>query len=183
MKGAQLPYRVVQTSTRWLELRPETEMKVADFFVLLKKLITQSVKNVEWKERKRHEAKGGKKDWVISSDISQLKESSYQNTSRNSHVVMLFITNCYKIYIKVKVKLSPCFNEAPRHEGVLGKWRYISTHSLISALDGGEWSASRFGRFTPRGRFPATHWIGDWVGPRAVRSSKNVSLNIVGITA
>jgi hypothetical protein len=62
MKGAQLPYRVVQTSTRWLELRPETEMKVADFFVLLKKLITQSVKNVEWKERKRHEAKGGKKD-------------------------------------------------------------------------------------------------------------------------
>jgi hypothetical protein len=39
--------------------------------------------------------------------------------------------------IKVKVKLSLCFNWAPRHEGVLGKWRYSSTHSLISALDGG----------------------------------------------
>jgi hypothetical protein len=26
----------------------------------------------------------------------------------------------------------------------------ISTHSLASALDGGEWSASRPGRFTPR---------------------------------
>jgi hypothetical protein len=46
--------------------------------------------------------------------------------------------------------------------------RYNSTHSLISALDGGEWSASRPGRFTPRERAPGTHWIGGWVGPRAV---------------
>jgi hypothetical protein len=36
---------------------------------------------------------------------------------------------------------------------------YSSTHSLISALDGGEWSASRPGRFTPRERAPGTHWI------------------------
>jgi hypothetical protein len=42
------------------------------------------------------------------------------------------------------------------------------THSLTSALDGGEWSASRPGRFTPRERAPDTHWIGGWVGPRAV---------------
>jgi hypothetical protein len=41
-------------------------------------------------------------------------------------------------------------------------------HSLTSALDGGEWSASRPGRFTPREKAPGTHWIGDWVGPRAV---------------
>jgi hypothetical protein len=34
-------------------------------------------------------------------------------------------------------------NWAPRHEGALGKLRYSSTHSLTSALDGGEWSASR----------------------------------------
>jgi len=27
---------------------------------------------------------------------------------------------------------------APHHEGVLGEWRYSSTHSLTSALDGGE---------------------------------------------
>jgi hypothetical protein len=39
---------------------------------------------------------------------------------------------------------------------------------LTSALDGGEWSASRPGRFTPRERAPGTHWIGGWVGPRAV---------------
>jgi hypothetical protein len=36
---------------------------------------------------------------------------------------------------------------------------------LISALDGGEWSASRPGRLTP-GREPGTHWIGGWVGLR-----------------
>jgi hypothetical protein len=35
-----------------------------------------------------------------------------------------------------------------------------STHSLASALDGGEWSASHPGRFTPRERDPGTHWIG-----------------------
>jgi hypothetical protein len=45
---------------------------------------------------------------------------------------------------------------------------YSSTHSLTSALDGGEWSASRPGSFTPRERAPGTHWIGGWVGPRAV---------------
>jgi hypothetical protein len=41
-------------------------------------------------------------------------------------------------------------------------------HYLTSALDGGEWSASRPGRFTPRERDPGTHWIGGWGGPRAV---------------
>jgi hypothetical protein len=38
---------------------------------------------------------------------------------------------------------------------------------LTSALAGGEWSASRPGRFTPGERAPSTHWIGRWVGPRA----------------
>jgi hypothetical protein len=40
-------------------------------------------------------------------------------------------------------------------------------HYLTSALDGGEWSASRPGRCTP-GKSPGNHWIGGWVGPRAV---------------
>jgi hypothetical protein len=48
------------------------------------------------------------------------------------------------------------------------EWRFSSTHSLVSALDGGEWSASRPGRFTPSERAPGNHWIGGWVGPRAV---------------
>jgi hypothetical protein len=33
---------------------------------------------------------------------------------------------------------------------------------LTSALEGGEWLASRPGRFTPRERVPGTHWIGSW---------------------
>jgi hypothetical protein len=45
---------------------------------------------------------------------------------------------------------------------------YSSTHSLTSALEGGEWSASSSGRLTPRERVPGTHWIGGWMGPRAV---------------
>jgi hypothetical protein len=41
-------------------------------------------------------------------------------------------------------------------------------HSLTSALDGGEWSASRCGRFIPRRRAPGAHWLGGSVRPRAV---------------
>jgi hypothetical protein len=48
------------------------------------------------------------------------------------------------------------------------EWRYSFTHSSTSALDGGEWSASRPGRFTPRESTPGTHWIGGWIGSRAV---------------
>jgi hypothetical protein len=39
---------------------------------------------------------------------------------------------------------------------------------LTSALDGDEWSASHPGRFTPKERASGTHWIGGWMGPRAV---------------
>jgi hypothetical protein len=35
-------------------------------------------------------------------------------------------------------------------------------------VDGGEWSASRPSRFTPRERAHGTHWIGGWVNPRTV---------------
>jgi hypothetical protein len=38
---------------------------------------------------------------------------------------------------------------------------------LTSALAGGEWSASRPGRFTPDEKDPGTHWKGGWVDPRA----------------
>jgi hypothetical protein len=58
---------------------------------------------------------------------------------------------------RVKGKIVPVLNQAPRHEGVLGEWRNSSTHSLTSALHGGEWSASRPARFTPRERARGTH--------------------------
>jgi hypothetical protein len=64
--------------------------------------------------------------------------------------------NILKCKDKSKVKVVPVLflNWASRHEGVLGEWKYSSTHLLTSALDGGEWSASRPGRFTPPGKDP-----------------------------
>jgi len=32
-----------------------------------------------------------------------------------------------------------------------------------SALDGGEWLASRFGHFTHEERAPGAHWTGSWI--------------------
>jgi hypothetical protein len=45
---------------------------------------------------------------------------------------------------------------------------YSFNHSLTSALDEGDWSASRLGSFTPRKRAVDTPWIGGCVSPRAV---------------
>jgi hypothetical protein len=42
----------------------------------------------------------------------------------------------------------------------------IAPRILTSEVDGGEWSASRPGRFTRGKRDPGTYWIGGWVGPR-----------------
>jgi hypothetical protein len=70
--------------------------------------------------------------------------------------------------VKVKVKLSLCFNWTPRPKGILGEWKYSVTHSLTLVLDRGEWSASRPSRFTLKERDPVTPWIGGWVVPRAV---------------
>jgi hypothetical protein len=50
----------------------------------------------------------------------------------------------------------------------LGEWKYSSILSLILALDGGEWLVSRRCVFTPKEKAPITHWIGGWVGARAV---------------
>jgi hypothetical protein len=38
---------------------------------------------------------------------------------------------------------------------------------LTSPFDGGEWSVSRPGRFTPKERASDTHWIEGWTIPRA----------------
>jgi hypothetical protein len=51
---------------------------------------------------------------------------------------------------------------------------------LTLALVGGEWSASRPGRFTPKETAPGANWTGGWVGPRArlddVEKSKFLTL-------
>jgi hypothetical protein len=58
---------------------------------------------------------------------------------------------------------------SPRQEGVLGEWIYIyiSMLSSTSKLNGGEWSDSSTGHFTPREGAHFTLWVGGWVGPRA----------------
>jgi len=47
------------------------------------------------------------------------------------------------------------------------EWRYSSTHSLTSALDGGEWSASHPGHFTPQGKSPWYPLDGKLGGPQS----------------
>jgi hypothetical protein len=105
---------------------------------------------------------------------SNLDDVSYTLTEGSCDYPLSFQANSVikvkvkvKVKMKLKVKLSLCLTMTmPRRR--IGEWRYISTHFLTSTLDGDEWSASRTGRFTPRERVPGTHWIGGWVGPRAV---------------
>jgi len=56
-----------------------------------------------------------------------------------------------------------CLNTTPwkMYEGLEVKLHVF----LTPVLHGGEWSASRPGRFTPEERASGTHWIGGWVGP------------------
>jgi hypothetical protein len=66
---------------------------------------------------------------------------------------------------KDKVSLS-----LTEHQAIKTYWGVeVELHAfLTAALDGGEWSASRSGRFTPREKASGTHWLGGWVGPRVV---------------
>jgi hypothetical protein len=84
-----------------------------------------------------------------------------------------FTQICHMSYMQLtEVKIKSLsfffFNWEPSHEGISGKWRYSSMHSLTLALDGGEWSASHPGRFNPRKNVLGTHWIGGWVGHRTI---------------
>jgi hypothetical protein len=55
-----------------------------------------------------------------------------------------------------------------RYAGVLCERRYSCYSFLTSALEGGEWLASRPGHaLPPEERAPGTHCIGGWVGLRA----------------
>jgi hypothetical protein len=120
---------------------------------------------------------GSRFSWFSIRQTSELlKHKNKKNKTFLEALRNLFSFKCFHVLngtirnykIKVKLKLPLCFSWAPRHDGLLGEWRYSSTHSLISALDGGEWSASRPGHFNPRERALCTHWIGGWVDPSAV---------------
>jgi hypothetical protein len=65
-----------------------------------------------------------------------------------------------------KVKSSPCLTKYFAMKKY-GRVEALLHAFLTSALDGGEWSASRPARFTPRERATGTHWTGGWLDPRA----------------
>jgi hypothetical protein len=60
----------------------------------------------------------------------------------------------------------PVLKWEPRHEDVLWSGD-ICPRSLDVGASGGEWSASRPGRFAPRERAAGSPWIGCWVDSRA----------------
>jgi hypothetical protein len=66
---------------------------------------------------------------------------------------------------KVKLSLYLTMHHAMK---AYWEWRCSFTRSFTSALDEGEWSASRPDRFTPRETALGTHWIGGWVSLRTV---------------
>jgi hypothetical protein len=86
---------------------------------------------------------------------------SHSAQVRRKNVVTYSAKSCKDIVV-------PALQLSTMPEGILGEWKYSSTHSLTSALNGGEGSASHPSCFTLRERAPGTHWIGGWVGPRVV---------------
>jgi hypothetical protein len=70
--------------------------------------------------------------------------------------------------VKGKGKFVPVLNKFKNY--IMKAYGGVDAHIhifLIWALAGGEWATSRLGRCTPGERAPGTHWIGDWVDPRA----------------
>jgi hypothetical protein len=97
--------------------------------------------------------------------------SIWKNLAKKPHYasrkLQLKCENIVTVRCKVKVKLSLCLT---KHLAMKTYWGIggIVPQFLTSALDGGEGSVSLPGRFIPRERAHGTHWIGGWVGPRAV---------------
>jgi hypothetical protein len=58
----------------------------------------------------------------------------------------------------------PLLNQAPTHED---GWWSGGLAQRFSALDGGEWSALRPGRFTAWKKVSSTIWMGCWMKLRA----------------
>jgi hypothetical protein len=74
------------------------------------------------------------------------------------HCTLCYVMLCYVMLCYVMLR-TLCLT---KHHSMKTYWGVeVYLHALLtSALDGGEWSASCPGRFTPRERVPGTHWIG-----------------------
>jgi len=75
--------------------------------------------------------------------------------------------------VKVKVKLLLCLT---KHHAMKTYWGSgdIAPRILDLGLHGRERSASRLGRFAPRGRAPGTHWIGGYESERKISEFADV---------
>jgi hypothetical protein len=141
-------------------------------------------KNITWEGHIYSEEQRSNTLWNLPSHEFMINKSV---STWKSGLQIMLLFHRYKQHVKCHTILEcnlekdvdpvPFLNRTPRHEGVLGEWRYRSTHSLTSALDGSEWSVSRPGRFTPRKRASGTHWIGRRVGPRAYSHMFKESVN------
>jgi hypothetical protein len=90
----------------------------------------------------------------------QLHRTIHEFESRADLYVSVHL--CRKNTWKINATLSLCLINYALCRSV-----GIAPPILTSALDGGEWSASRPDRFNPGVRVPGTHWIGGRVVPRA----------------
>jgi hypothetical protein len=75
-----------------------------------------------------------------------------------------------KFHKNMSIKVSTNYKYSYPSVRLEDTWRNrgLQLHPLSnSALDGGAWSASRAGRFSPGYRATRVHYIGGWVGPRA----------------
>jgi hypothetical protein len=90
--------------------------------------------------------------------------NGFKSYVSQSHEALVIIHGTVGVY-RVKVKSCPCL---VNHHVMKPYWVVeVYLHAfLTSALDGGEWSASLPGRFTPGERTLSTHRIGGWMGPR-----------------
>jgi hypothetical protein len=68
-------------------------------------------------------------------------------------IILIILIIIIIIIIIIKVKSLYLFSKASRHEDVCGSGGIVPPF-LTSAIDVGEWSASRSGRFTPWKRTP-----------------------------
>jgi hypothetical protein len=97
----------------------------------------------------------------------QYREANCGNYVNNLHYDDLLL-EAFNYNTTRFVKMYSCPSALTEHHAMKAYWgsESIAQCILASAVDGGKWSVSRPGRFTPKERDPGTHWIGGWVDPR-----------------